>query len=145
VSTLRMAVTLSALSALCALQLSACSGCDDSKSKKPEDKPDGSVPNAAVTLTVLAESARSCEVMLSEKAWEVTGVKYSEHITGDWDRSAPRVALAFTRGEDEPLGEALELTLSKKSDGEATDFGAIQTTCFDRQGKAIEGADVRVE
>jgi hypothetical protein len=130
---------------LCALQFSACSGCNDGKGGGGgDDTPDGSVPTTDVSLTVLDESARSCEVLLHEKGWEVTGVRYEAHIAGDWDRSAPRVALAFTRAEDEPLGRALALDLTRTGEGDPQDF-ELETTCFDRQGKAIEGADVRVE
>jgi len=127
---------------LFALLWSGCDGCDDDKSNAA-DVDAGA--NAEVTLTVLDDSARACEVMLNERAWEVQKVRYGEAITGEWERWAPRVALAFTRGEDEALGTAVTLDLKRKADGNPAEFESIQTTCYDRLGKAIEGAEVRVE
>lgn len=128
--------------ALFALLGSGCDGCGDDKSSAA-DVDAGA--NAEVTLTVLDESARACEVMLNERAWEVREIRFGETITGEWERWAPRVALAFTRGEDEALGTAVTLDLKRKAEGNPAEFESIQTTCYDRLGNAIEGAEVRVE
>lgn len=128
---------------LSALVWSGCSGCHDDSGGGGSS--DAGVPTAEVTLRVLDDDARSCEVLLNEQAWQVSNVRFETAISGDFERWAPRVALAFTRGEDEPLGQVLKLELRKKREGEPTEFAKIETTCFDRLGKVIEGADVRIE
>jgi len=147
---------------LLALSASACDGCGDDKSRvacEPgragcECAPDGTCENgltceanlcaAEETLEIIVEdpNARACEVLLLERGGKLSGVDFAEAVRGTHLRQAPRIALSFTRRSNESFGSG-DIQVRYVGDS-ANGLGLSQAECFDRAGRPIASATVKL-
>lgn len=94
-------------------------------------------------LTITADTARSCEIMLTESAdGRVLGATYADGVKGSWRRRAPSVALALTRTDDSAFPSGA-VSIQFAEGGTLPAVGDVR--CFDALGKEVDGASASIQ
>lgn len=103
--------------------------------------------NSATTTATICDSccidvsdsaARSCEAVLETDTTQVT--TFDKSIRGSSQQMGTKLAVAFTAREDKAFaGSLVNFSLS---DGGGCSVKLTSSTCYDRLGKALEGATV---
>ena len=94
-------------------------------------------------LSIDAQGARSCEIMLKESGdAKVLGATYSDGISGALRRQAPNVAVALAAEADADLpGSTAQVQIDSDSEGVSVE----SVRCFDNEGAVIDGAQASFE
>ena len=120
------ALTTVALSSL--ITATACGNCG----APPNQPPDGA--------TVTDATVRSCDILVQMAGDEVPAVDFANNVRGQSIPQAPRLAISFAARADAALTGSSPFSLRFK--GTASAVTLVSETCFDKDGKAIDGTPV---
>jgi len=119
------ALTTIALSSL--LTATACGNC-------------GAPPNQPPGATVNDAAVRSCDILVQMAGDEVPAVDFANNVRGQSIPQAPRLAISFAARADAALTGTSPFSLRFK--GTASAVTLVSETCFDKDGRAIDGTPV---
>ena len=120
------------------ISLTTCLGCKDSKSTTS----DAGV-ETVTGVSVSDKNARSCEVLLLENGAEITGVTQDDTVKAAYVRHTPKVAVTFTALTDTSIGRGAIGIVSAGSTSATIEVS--KATCFDAEGKILDGATVSLQ
>ena len=90
--------------------------------------------------TVTDATVRSCDILVQVAGEEVPAVDFANNVRGQSIPQAPRLAISFAARADETLTGTSPFSLRFK--GTASAVTLVSETCFDKDGKAIDGTPV---
>ena len=117
----------------------------DEPDAEPDVAPDTTEPPPeSLGLAIRPDTARACEVVLSDTAEAISEVTFDAGVTGRFMRRGERVAIAFVVDGDTPIAEgAVGFTLSPDAEG-AENVTFLIAQCFDLQRQPLDGAGVSI-
>lgn len=98
---------------------------------------------ASSGLSVSSDTARSCEILIEEKAGKVLGATYGEGVKGALRRQAPNVAIAISASSDAAFPASVANI--QIEGGDAGSVSIKEARCFDTEGAEISDAEVTLE
>ena len=98
---------------------------------------------ASSGLSVSSDTARSCEILIEEKAGKVLGATYGEGVKGALRRQAPNVAIAISASSDAAFPASVASI--QIEGGDAGSVSIKEARCFDAEGAEISDAEVTLK
>jgi hypothetical protein len=104
------------------------------------------MPTANAGVSVTAQGARSCELLVEDRGRVLSNVVFDPQVKGTVQRRPPRTGLAFVALADAPFsGSVATLQSTGTPDAGVSGLEVVTARCYDREGKPVATPGVKVQ